>query len=104
MRWWWITRPPAFGNWSNEEKQAATRIHLIGLPLFAVCCYEIAMFLLDRNFDPVIIAIVSVLPTAVIAFTVARYVALLLWPDLLRDADKKAAQRYASYSTNDRLY
>ena len=104
MTWWWITRPPAFGDWSDEEKQTATRIHLIGMPLFAVCCYKTAMFLLDRDFGPLIIAVVSVVPTAVLAFALARGIALLLWPDLLREADEKAARRYASHSAEDGLF
>jgi hypothetical protein len=100
MKWWWITRPRSITNaWSREERQTVWRIHLIGMPLFCIACFELVMFLFNHGVDPLIVAVVSVVPTYVAAFAAARGIALMLWPDLLRKADENAARRYASYFT-----
>jgi hypothetical protein len=96
MRWWWILRPRAIGpEWSREERQTVWRIHLIAMPLFAVCCYNLVMFLFERGVDPAVVALGSVLSSYVVAFAIARLIALWLWPELLRQADENAARRYA---------
>jgi len=102
MRWWWITRPRSITDaWSIEERQTVWRIHLIAMPLFAICCFKLVMFLFNGGVDPLIVAIASVVPTYIAAFAVARGVALWLWPDLMRRADENAAKRYASYFTSN---
>jgi hypothetical protein len=99
MRWWWLARPSSASVWSTEERQTVWRIHLIALPLFAVGCYFLVMFLFNCGFDPAIDAFVGVALPCMVAFALARRIALWLWPELLRRADENAARRYASYFT-----
>jgi hypothetical protein len=100
MKWWWVTRPPSGGcAWSREERQTVWRIHLIAMPLFAVCCFKLVMFLFDSGLDPAIVAAAGVVPPYVLALALARRICLWLWPDLLRRADENAARRYADFLT-----
>ena len=65
------------------------RIHLIGMPLFAVACTKMVMFLFDRDLNLAAVAVGSVLCSFVLAFTTACLIALWLWPDLLRRAEPR---------------
>ena len=97
MKWWWLQQPRAVTDaWSDEERQTLWRIHLIGMPLFALICYNMVMFLFERGVNPAVVALGSVLCAFLLAFTIARLVALWFWPDLLRQADENAARRYAN--------
>jgi hypothetical protein len=101
MRWWWLQRARAVTDaWSTEERQTVWRIHLIGMPLFALICIKLALFLFDRSVDPALIAFGSAFCSLVLAFTIARLIALWLWPDLLRRADENAARRYEGYGAD----
>jgi hypothetical protein len=101
MKWWWLQRPRAITSaWSREERQTLWRIHLIGMPLFALICYKMVMFLFERGIDPAIVAFGSVFCSFIIAFGIARLVALFLWPELLRRADENAARRYGGQSSD----
>jgi hypothetical protein len=96
-RWWWVVRPRCIAaDWSPEERRTLWLIHLIAMPLFGMSCYETVMTLFSMDLDPLLIAIVGVVPPCVASFYVARRLSEWLFPDMVKRADENAARRIAS--------
>src|ERR1700730_7848364 len=91
--WWWSARPVWRSELSPEERKVIWLIHSIGMLLFAIACYEIVNTLFSRGVNPLITAIVGVVPPYIAALYVSRRLCKWLWPELLARADENAARR-----------
>ena len=95
-RWWWLIGPRWIGrDWSPEERRTVWLIHSIGMPLFAVACYETVMSLFAAGAPPAVAAAVGVGPPFVASLYVARGVVAWVKPELVKRADENAARRPA---------
>ena len=87
-KWWWLTwNQPTL---SLYERRASIRLLLTGL-----CLFIAEIIPLNRWGPKGDLGVVSVLVAAVIAFGIARLICTWIWPEVIRQADEKAAARLA---------
>jgi hypothetical protein len=97
-KWWWLDWPS--WRWSRQEQAAVSQLGLTAAVVFLLLMIP-QFALLPKSWNTPIVALITVLPTALLSCLASRFICGELWPDLMRAGDEKAAERLAIQEGDD---